>query len=428
MLLPDIFPVTCHHSKVGPGSTFVAIDGFVHKGSDFIDAAIARGSTKIVSCGSSDEARRMLAVLSSAALDYPANKLKLIGITGTKGKTTTAYITEHLLRNSGYKTALLGSIKNEILGESVDSLQTTPSSDYLHMFFNECVKRGVTHVIMEVSSHAIALQRVYGLEFDVLGFTNLAPEHMDFHKTMDDYFETKSRLFSQVKLDGSSVINIDDIYGARLAKKLKSVVSVKLKDLASHESPALFGQFNLYNSSMAAKICKKLGLAESDIKAGLKNFTGVPGRLQMHKLKNGARAFVDYAHNPSSFEAVLKTLRELATNNLIVLFGCGGDRDKRKRPVMGELAAKYGDEVIITDDNPRSEDREKIINEIYAGINSEDRSRIKKIIDRRLAIEHAVSLSHEGSIIALLGKGHETYYLRDNKKYYFDDFYEIGRF
>jgi UDP-N-acetylmuramyl-tripeptide synthetase len=445
-MLKTVFPVTCHTKHVGPGSTFVAIDGFKVQGSSFIPEAIERGATKIVVNRDVqvpnhvellvvDDCRKALAELSSAALGNPASKLKIIGITGTKGKTSTTFLIGHIL---GDKTALLGSVKNRIGQEEFDSELTTPESDYIHMFFDECVRRGIEYVIMEVSSHAIALQRVHGISFDCIGFTNLAPEHMDFHPTMEHYFETKCRIFSQLKPGGCIVINGDDAWGRRVA--LKNVITFGFEgtcgvvknditglvirvDEETFSIPAMFGLFNAYNVMMAILVCRCLGVKV--IAERLLTFGGVPGRLQMHKLQNGAIAFVDYAHNPSSVEAVLKTLRSLS-DHVIVVFGCGGNRDTTKRPVMGRLAAEYGDEVIVTDDNPRDEDREVIIDQIFQGISADVCS--YRIPDRAQAIQKAVACSRAGSVIALLGKGHESYYLCKGVKYYFNDLEEIKKY
>jgi UDP-N-acetylmuramoyl-L-alanyl-D-glutamate--2,6-diaminopimelate ligase len=455
--------VTCHTDHVGPGSTFVAIDGFDRKGSLFVDEAIARGATRIVLHKSEqnlykknkkknveylfvDDCRVALAELSRDSLNNPASKLKIIGITGTKGKTTTAFLIEHLLRQAGYKTAMLGSIKNKILDKEIASSLTTPESDYLHVFFDECVKQNIDFVVMEVSSHAIALKRTHGILFDVIAFTNLAPEHIDFHETMDDYFATKYKLFSQVKKNGLLVINDSDSWGKRaidMQNKVKrnyvvesskkfdvtknNITGLSLKNKINFDIPKLFGKYNAQNISMAYTICKKLNLSEKIIKDGLKTFNGIPGRQQLHKLKNGAIACVDFAHNPSSFQAILSTLRPL-TNNLIVIFGCGGNRDKTKRPVMGELASKYGDKIIITNDNPRDEDHNEIIKNIYSGVPEEKRSDVVIIPDRKVAIDQAVKFSHSGSIIAILGKGHESYNIFKDKKYYFDDFEQISNY
>lgn len=472
---PSIYPVTSHTRHVGSGSTFVAIDGFRQNGVHFIEQAIARGATKIVLQGPAlpqgpalrpgvsfcfvDDCRKALAQLSSEALGNPASRLTIVGITGTKGKTSTTFLVEHMLRHAGYKTALLGSIKNKILDCEIDSTLTTPESDYLHMFFDQCVRRGVTHVVMEISSHSIALQRVHGIFFDAIGFTNLAPEHMDFHPTMEHYFKTKSQLFSQRKMDGVIIVNSDDAWGRRVSN-LSNVITFGqstggcnpqektcpdhrfsitqnrldglqiVVDNTTIEVPSLFGEFNAYNVVMACLLCSKLDV--DDYAAGaqgsaFKTFPGIPGRLQMHRLTNGARAFVDFAHNPSSFEAVLQTLRPL-TSHLIIVFGCGGDRDKTKRPVMGRLAAAYGDEIIVTNDNPRNEDPEGIILDICQGIPRQERTVTNCITDRKEAIARAVASSRKETIIALLGKGHESYYLCRGKKYRCNDFEEIVKY
>lgn len=455
------FPVTCHTRHVGPGSTFVAIDGFVSSGVSFIEQAIARGAKKIVVSNKSREGaafgkqakslsalypgvefcfvsdcRKALAELSARELGYPASKLKIIGITGTKGKTTTAFLVEHLLSKLGFKTALLGSIYNKLGKDVIASERTTPESDYLHKFFCDCVEKQVTHVVMEVSSHSIALDRIHGLSFDVVGFTNLAAEHLDFHKTIDEYFATKCRLFSQVKPGGAIVINCDDPWGKKCYELLRErrvqIVPVTKSSFVL-ESDALFGEFNAYNLAMAHAICKQVcmiagkNVTTEQFLKSLEGFAGVPGRLQLHTLANGARAFVDYAHNPSSMRAVLQALRPL-TKHLIVLFGCGGDRDKTKRPVMANLAATYGDFVIITDDNPRNEDPEKIIESIYAGIPKEKQKITLCIKDRAQAIAKAVALSNSDSVIALLGKGHESYYLCKGEKKYWSDCVEIEKY
>lgn len=465
MLFPRIYPVTCHSAHVGTGSVFVAVDGCATRGSSFIAQAIERGATTIVVERSYaippslfgkamfvfvDDARRALARKAASALGNPASRLKLVGITGTAGKTTTTFLLEHMLREAGYRTALLGSIRNSILDEVVTSDLTTPSSDYLHMFFHECVKQKVDVVIMEVSSHAIALHRTYGLTFDAVGFTNFSAEHLDFHKTMDDYFSTKRRLCSQVKKGGLLVLNADDArvaaiapsfsycsligqsntacdYGFRVASNGFSGITITLDDTIVLSLPLVFGSFNAYNVVMAYAIGKKLGVRYGDLVRGCATFKGVPGRLQSHRLKNNAIAFVDFAHKSVSFEAVLRYFRSL-TDHLIVLFGCGGDRDKQKRPVMGKLAAMYGDAIIITDDNPRLENRKEIIEQIYAGIPKGKQGVTVCLPDRKLAIKRAVELSRAGSVIAILGKGDESYYLYQGERYCFNDFEEIARY
>ena len=488
MLLPEIYPVTCHTDHVGPGSTFIAIKGFRDDGTRYITCALEKGATTIVveqdmvtpalqeQCQQAHarleivtNTRMALAERASAALGHPWQKLTIIGITGTKGKTTTTYIVDHILQHAGYKTAILGTIANKIGDMVAPSSNTTPEGDYLQMFFAQCLKQGVTHVVMEVSSHALSLHRIHGVAFDAIGFTNLAPEHMDFYATLEDYFAAKASIFAHLKSHGTCVINTDDIWGKRAqiiateqADKVDAaVIALKKFDPATPQSseenapinftmmrnsfegvslalrlptttleitcPTLFGAFNCYNLSMASLLCTHLGITPEQIASALSSFPGVPGRLQRHVLATGAYAFVDYAHNPSSFHEALSTLRS-HTTDLIVVFGCGGNRDKTKRPVMGQIAATMGDKVIITDDNPRFEDRHAIIDEIVAGIPQDLRHKVSIEPDRRAAIAHAAALSRKGSIIALLGKGHEAYYSVGGTTMHFDDFEEIRNF
>lgn len=469
MLFDKIYPVTCHTDHVGQGSTFVAIKGHSQDGTQFIEAAIKKGATTIViEKGTTinqrpgikyifvDDCRIALSEIAAQKLGNPAQKLKIIGITGTCGKTTTTYLIEHILKKSGHKTALLGSIKNKFLNDQEDILLTTQTSDYIHMFLAECVKHSVEYVVMEVSSHGLALKRTLGLKFEAAGFTNLSHEHMDFHPTLDHYFETKFQIFDQLQPTGVAVINTDDEWGQKAVQLIEgkqykftkigfgqkdsseSKIAIIQNDLQMLDftlssfnltlnTQYLLGDFNAYNISMASLICKSLGLSEEQIIAGISSFKGVPGRLQCHKLKNGATAFVDYAHKPDAMEKVLKTLRP-QTDFLIVVFGCGGNRDKTKRPVMGLCAANYADQIIVTDDNPRDEDRQAIADEIASGIPESKKSKTQCILDRAIAIKTAAQISKPNSIIALLGKGHEDYYLIKGKKYHLDDFEEISRY
>jgi len=466
MIFPKIFSVTCHTDRVGPGSTFVSIKGFKNDGHNFIREAIKKGATKIV-CDKSvgnilidpkidyvfvENGRKSLAEFSSKAYDNPSLKLKIIGITGTKGKTTTTNLIYHILKSSGKRVALIGGIKNKIMDWEENSCLTTPNSDYLHAFFHECVKQNIEYVVMEVSSHSIDLKRVHGIKFDVVCFTNLGSDHMDYHKNVQNYFNSKFKLFDQIKDAGKAVINIDDDWGLFAFKLLnyKKIVStlgmrnslancnfdIKDNSLDGLEVSinskklflrSLFGKFNAYNAAMASFICEKAGIKWEDIKNSLKFFEGVSGRLQLHVLKNGAKTFVDFAHNPSSMESVLSELRNF-TNHLIVVFGCGGDRDITKRPVMGRIASKYCDDIIITNDNPRSEDEIKIIDEIYEGVDLCKRKFAKKIVSRGEAIKEAVKISNKDSVIAILGKGHESYFLCNGEKKYFNDCEEIKQY
>lgn len=461
------FPVAAHTDNIGKGSTFVAIQGNSLSGISFIPRALEKGASKIVVDQqlSSDvcdliasynatlitvsHARKALAELSFQAAGNPERHLSVIGITGTKGKTTTTFLIEHILRTAGYKTALIGGIKHSIGEQETPSNLTTQSVDYLAQFFSECVRQQVTHVVMEVSSHAIDQLRVYGIPFDIVGLTNIGTDHLDYHKTQQAYFEVKARLFSYIKSGGLIMLNADDGFfeqafnyskavstehntcmisqhGDAPDKRLFSIQQDSFNGLqvgtnkGSFTTPNLFGAFNAYNVMMALNAAHYYAISSDQIRHALWTFPGVPGRLQLHVLKNGARAFVDFAHNPSSMESVLKALRPL-TNHLIVVFGCGGGRDATKRPVMGSLAVKFADRVIITDDNPRYEDRNAIINDIMQGVPVAERQRITPCPDRAEAIALAVRQSQHGSVVAVLGKGHETGYLIKGQVYHFDD-------
>ena len=449
-MLKKIYPVTCHTDHVGKNSVYVAIKGFSTDGNKFIPKAIELGSTKIVSqdsnpdilklCKSKNiefsqvkDARKALATLSAKALKTNKLNLKIIGITGTKGKTSTTYIIDYILKQNGFKTALIGTIVNKILDQQLQSSNTTPESDFLHMFLAECENQKIDFLIMEVSAHALSLNRTYGLKFDAIGFTNLAHEHLDFYKTIENYFKAKQKIFKQLKKDAYAVINADDIWGKKVVAKFKNKINITKLNFKNFNLITKFvpkhmpGKFNIYNFYMSYVICKNLGLDNKKILKAIKNFPGVPGRLQMHMLKNKARAFVDYAHNPSSMEAVLKTLRPL-TKNLITVFGCGGNRDTEKRPIMGNLAIKYSDHVIITDDNPRFENSSDIIKQILTGIDKKDLNKITVLENRSDAIEYAAKISKKNSIIAILGKGHENYHLVKGEKFHFDDFEEIKKY
>ncbi len=480
-LLPQYYPVTCSTNHVGPGSIFIAIPGYAINGLDFVPRAIELGATTIVAPGSAREAatqlteryphinfeytdnpRQEMALQAAATAGNPADKLRIIGITGTKGKSTTTHLIAHILKTAGLRVALIGGINNWIHDHHEASTLTTPDSDYLHQFFAACVSNAIDYVVMEVSSHALSLDRVYGIAFDHVGFTNLAPEHMDFYASLNEYWQAKMTLFKHVKPTGSACINIQDLWGYKTLATLPQGIAVSTfaetpapteykpsnthyilnsafknngltvtlttnNDTLRLQSHTLFGDFNGYNITMAYGIARQAGIPHETIQQALDTFTGTPGRLQLHTLKNGAKAFVDFAHNPSSMEAVLRTLRPLTTH-LIVVFGCGGDRDTTKRPVMGALAAHYANATIITDDNPRTENRLAIIEQIKAGMPQDALTKTICLPDRGEAIAHAAGLATSTSIIALLGKGHEAYYLIGDQKLHFDDYEEISQF
>lgn len=461
---PSIYPVTCHTTHVGPDSTFVAIKGMKDNGVRYIEKALELGATTIViergaELGEAlkqkmqeknaklvvvDNTRKALAELSAQAHGYPAKDLKIIGITGTKGKTTTTFLIEYILRTAGYKTALLSTVKNQIMGQDFGAELTTAQPDYLHTFFAVCRERGVEYVVMEVAAQAMSLHRVEGVLFDAAVFTNFSLEHSEFYSCQDEYFTAKCKLFLQLAPDGAAYFNADDERVAEFGKMIPNgkfysistapwtrleaaqgacdfICHIQQSDLSAlrvtitsqkntYNLPmtALLGAFNASNVTAATALAERYGVSADILQQAVASFPGVPGRLQRFSLPNGAIAFIDNAHTPSSFEAILSALRPLSSH-LIVVFGAGGDRDPIKRPIMGALAASYTDNVIITTDNPRSEDSVAICAAINAGIELQYRHKVQTELDREKAIRNAYALSKPGTIIALLGKGPVEY-------------------
>lgn len=438
--LPLTFPIACHTNQVGPGSTFVAIKGYEKNGVEYIPDAIAKGATSIVienEANLSDEVlmlleqkkivvrrvpdtRLALAILSAQAAGNPAKQLKIIGITGTKGKTTTSFLLWHLLKTAGYKTALLSTVNNYINDEKFSAPLTTAQPDYLHQFLKLCVENDVTHVVMEVAAQALSLHRVYGIEFEGVIFTNFSLEHLEFYANMEDYFAAKCRIFGMTKAHAPILINGDDIWCQKIKPTENMHFFSLLRETNTFSCPALIGSFNAYNVTAASMMALKLGISSEAIEQGLATFPGVRGRFERHELPNGATCIIDYAHNPSSYESALGALREM-TDHLIVVFGAGGKRDPSKRPLMGQVAAQFADVVLLTSDNPRTEDPELIIADIERGIIPAHTAKVIKIIDRKVAIERAYALARQGTIIALLGKGPDEYQIIGDQKLPFSE-------
>lgn len=455
---PKVFPVACHTDNVGNGSIFVAIKGQRQDGVGYIITAIDNGAHTIiidqdtvlpaetvqyarqhnVSFVPVANTRKSLAQLSAQALQFPAKKLKIIAVTGTKGKTTSVFLLEHVMRSAGYKTALLSTIKNKILQTEYPTHLTTQLPDYLHMFFNLCVQAGIEYVIMEVAAQAHTLYRTEGIEFEAVLFTNFSQEHGEFYPDLEQYFAAKLGIVQQCKPTGNIIINIDDQWCRKIVQNPQAC-SFSLRDpyadfyihvessnpLVLHVKghtieTQLLGRFNGYNLAGILALCDLLGIDMHVCKKALRSLEAIPGRIERHMLSNGACCIIDYAHNPSSYESVLSTLRTM-TDHLIVVFGCGGQRDSLKRPLMGALAAQYGDHVFVTSDNPRFEDPEKIVHDILAGIDQEMLHKISVEYDRQKAIEKACALSKKSSIIALLGKGPDHYQLIQGTRYYFNE-------
>lgn len=462
--LPTHFPVTCHTDFVGKNSIFVAIKGYKNDGIEYIPLALQKGATTIVVQQSAvlsgeilhlieqhdaqlikvENSRLALAQLSASHAGWPANKLRIIGITGTKGKTTTSFLVEHILKTAGYRTALLSTVHNKIDDTLFAAPLTTAQPDYLHQFLKLCVDQKIDWVVMEIAAQALSLHRTDGLQLDGIIFTNFSQEHAEFYASQDDYFQAKKRIFDLAKPEARLIINADDSWCLPLIKEY-SASSISLENnqadffmqlqesspcikalLTGKQStididcPALLGRYNAYNIAAACAMVSSLGVDAAAIAKGLKTFDCVPGRMQRYVLPNGALSIIDYAHNPSSFEQILSLLRSM-TDQLIVVFGAGGDRDKTKRPVMGAIASRYADIVILTMDNPRSEDPQAIIQDILAGISQDNLNKVNCILDRQRAIEQAYTYSKQSTIIALLGKGPDEYQIIGTTKIYFSE-------
>lgn len=462
--LPKIFPVTSHTDFVGYGSIFVAVRGMKADGVDFIPLAIERGATMIViekqvvvdpsleHCLHEkkvpmvrvDNARRALALLSAQAHNYPARKLKIIGITGTKGKTSSAFLLEHVLATAGYKTALLSTVYNTILGQQFSTQLTTQHPDYLHLFLNICVQFGVEYVVLESAAQAYTLDRLYGIEFDGFLFTNFDQEHAEFYPTMDAYFHAKASLVAQTKKEAPVIINADNVWCKKLLHNQSNYFSfgkldgaiyhfaslsgsrdktsflIELNGMKTRVVLQLIGEFNSYNATGVFALAHRLGIPIETILQAYKTFERVPGRLERYMLPNGAVCYIDYAHNPASFRSVLSALRSL-TDHLIVVCGAGGDRDKTKRPLMASIATEIADFVFFTSDNPRSEDPRAIIDDMLCGVKENALNTFAIELDREAAIKRAYALSRSGDVIALLGKGPDHYQIIGDTKIYFNE-------
>ena len=452
----EITAVTHDSRKAGPGTLFVAIKGLAADGNQFVDAARKKGASAIASEHPPQpgtpwlqvkDARLALALLSGAVLGDPARELELIGVTGTNGKTTTTYLIDAALRAAGHKVGLVGTVQYRIGDRLADATRTTPESSDLQAMFREMVDAGCSHAVLEVSSHSLALQRVAGCEFRVAVFTNLTRDHLDFHGDMETYFQAKRKLFSDLlRTDGRAVINADDDRAAELAAASRAPVwtfgverpadfqaeEVALglegtrfrvrSPLGTHEvTSGLVGRFNVQNLLAAFAAAAAAGVDAEAALRGLATVTGVPGRLERVTGAPGFTVVVDYAHTDDALKNLLETVRELGPARVITVFGCGGDRDRTKRPLMGAVATRLSDVVIVTSDNPRSEPPEAILEEIQKGMNGGRRAERHAIVDRREAIARALEMARPGDAVVIAGKGHETYQVLRDRTVPFDD-------
>lgn len=439
--------------NVKPGDMFVCIEGYSTDGHKYIKNAIASGAVAII-CQKIPEgplsyniikvndSRKALAICGANYFDRPSDKMKIIGITGTNGKTTSTFMIKAILESAGHKVGLVGTIANYIGDLKIVSHRTTPESLDLQKLFCDMVDAGCDFCIMEVSSHSLYLSRVYGVWFSQAIFTNLTRDHLDFHKTFENYYNAKLILFKNTQ---SSVINIDDEYGERVlqdvtGKKLTYSINkksdVKASNIKMHARGAEFdlnfkgssalihinipGKYNIANALSSAGACLAEGLTLTDVKEGLGNMKNVPGRCELITCASqlGFEMIVDYAHTPDGLSNILSTAREFTSSRLISVFGCGGDRDKTKRPIMGKIGTELSDIAIITSDNPRTEDPAQIIKDVVAGCIKDNFIIIE---NRREAIKKAMQIALDGDVIVVAGKGHEDYQILRDKTIHFDE-------
>lgn len=451
--------VTYDSRRVMPGTVFVALRGLKADGLAFVPQAVAAGAAAIVAEEPPldvavpwvrvPDARLALALLASAFFGHPSRDMQVVGVTGTNGKTTTSYLVSAIFEAAGTSCGLMGTVTYRIGGRAVEATRTTPEAPELQGFMREMVDAGCGACVMEVSSHALALRRADGIRFAAAIFTNLTRDHLDFHGGMEDYFAAKRRLFEMLPDSAPAAVNVDDPRGAALAESVRRPVTYAI-GRAAEVSPGpltytldglrfdvrtpqgtvgvnsrLVGKPNVYNILAAVAATSALGVPADAIERGLAALPGVPGRFELASVpEDDITVIVDYAHTDDALRNLLETARAMAPRRLITVFGAGGDRDRTKRPLMGMVAARLSDVVVITSDNPRGEDPLRIIDEVKRGTESERRqrhARVMTIADRREAILGAVQMAAAGDVVLVAGKGHEKYQEIGGRTYPFDD-------
>ena len=442
--------------KVKENCLFIAVKGLTVDGHDFIEQTIKNGATAIICEQIPEKTKRgitylrvkdsseALAIIASNFYDQPSTRLKLVGITGTNGKTTTATLLHKLFSKLGYKVGLLSTVKNLINGKVIPATHTTPDALELNKLLSEMLAEGCTHCFMEVSSHAVVQKRITGLTFTGAVFTNITHDHLDFHKTFDEYIKAKKKFFDDLPASAFALVNKDDSHGMVMLQNTKAVKKTfALKNPADYKCKIientfsgldlildgreiwikLIGAFNAYNALGIYAVAMLLGENKEETLKALSSLDAVEGRFQYTKAPNGTIGVVDYAHTPDALSNVLSTLHEVRASKekIITVVGCGGDRDRTKRPIMASIACEKSDKVILTSDNPRSEEPAEIIHQMEKGLSLMFKKKSLSIADRREAIKTACQLAHRGDIILLAGKGHEKYQEIKGVKYPFDD-------
>jgi len=465
---PEVEQVSCDSRRLGPGSLFVGLPGSTVDGGCFWPEALAAGAVAAVVGPAAVQARppapgdpvlvveepvaRWAGLLAAEFWQQPSRRLALIGVTGTNGKTTTTHLIEHLAASTGRSAALFGTLANRWPGHSVTARHTTAFADQLQAQLAQAVDAGAQIAAMEVSSHALDQHRVAGCRFTGAVFTNLTQDHLDYHPSMQAYFEAKTSLFAEPLLAGGAVVNIDDPWGAQLAERLAAAAGppcwrsslaqpgaeLRVADLELGSSgisgtlltpvgsgrftSPLVGRFNLMNLLQAVGALAQHGLPLPLLLEGLASFRGVPGRMERVGVGSTAplpSVLVDYAHTPDGLDNALAACRPFTRGRLICVFGCGGDRDRSKRPLMGAIAARLADQLVVTSDNPRTEDPQQILNDVVAGI--PDGTALQVLADRAEAIAMAVAMAAPDDLVLIAGKGHEDYQILGTTKVHFDD-------
>jgi len=442
--------------KATENSLYIAIKGTVSDGHSFISSAIEKGATTIV-CEELPEvlaenityiqvkdSSKALGHLASNFYGNPSRKLKLVGVTGTNGKTSVSTLLFDVFKNMGYDSALLSTVEIRIGEEIIPATHTTPDVITINKILAEAVEKGCEFAFMEVSSHGIAQNRIEGLHFKVAGFTNLTHDHLDYHKTFGEYLKTKKRFFDELEDTAIAITNVDDKNGNVMLQNTKAKKkSYALKTMADYHGKllevdfngmllnfngkefwtTLTGKFNVYNLLLVFGIAEELGFEQDEILQAVSKLKRVSGRFETFRSDGGIFFIVDYAHTPDALENILDSINDIRTKNerLITVFGCGGDRDHSKRPEMGNIATKKSTLAIITSDNPRTEDPAQIIKEIEAGVEPQNFSKYTSIPDRKEAIKMAIKFAEPKDIVLVAGKGHETYQEINGVKHHFDD-------
>lgn len=457
----DAADIVYDSRKVQKNSVFVAIKGYKTDGHKFLQDAINKGAVAVVVENENSipdefvahaqiakivvkDCRKALAELSRGFYKNPTNKLKLIGITGTNGKTTSTFILKNILQTAGYKTGLVGTIANYVGDQKIDSKLTTPESNDLNRMFYDMISAGCSHAIMEVSSHSLILNRVYGLDFSAAIFSNITSDHLDFHNTFDEYLKAKKILFDGLSSNSFAIINSDDVSANEIVKDSKAkVITYGISDNSDYQiknikydlngtdftisnnkieysiNTSLIGTFNAYNAASAFATAHSLGVNANKIIEGIKSSPQVPGRFEVIG-KGKKKVIVDYSHTADSLEKALQAIREIVKdkNQIVTVFGCGGDRDKTKRPIMGKVASDMSDKVFVSSDNPRTENPYDIIKDIIKGI-SKNNYEIEE--NREEAIAKAIQSSNDDAVILIAGKGHENYQEINGIRNHFSD-------